>query len=72
MRTACHIFTLAPFRGRGQGEGECSAPLFGGRVHRACGSPRFLSQRALQRPLTPTLSPGEGEGGVFVLGAAHV
>jgi hypothetical protein len=69
---ATHQFTLAPFRGRGQGEGACQARTSASNASKFMQftSP-VLKHRVLRRPLTPTLSPGGGEGVVYGFGAAN-
>jgi hypothetical protein len=65
---ASYQFTLAPFRGRGQGEGACQPRTS---VINAAKPMQFfpvLKYRVLRRPLTPTLSPLEGEGVVYGFG----
>jgi hypothetical protein len=54
-------FTLSPKGGEGRVRGRAARELSN---YRNDADAILLNHRALRHPLTPTLSPGEGEGGL--------
>jgi len=66
---ADHRHFPLPHGGRGQGEGACNPPA--SNITARMRMRISAKSGVLRHPLTPTLSPGGGEGVALVLVATH-